>query len=418
VITRIEIDGFKSFQDFKLDVPPFLVLIGTNASGKSNLLDALNFVATAATHGLDAAVAEVRGDARGLFRRRGDGTRVDRMSFTLEFFSGQRHPGRWRYELRLSWAVPEGALEGIVVEAQRLVSLDRRVPHDAEARPVRDGEIDERVIELPSAEPVGPPGLLDPGRLRSKIDGSVVWDVRRELSVVRSLHLEAGALRQASEIGGPKRMDPTGHNLPNYLRFLARETASENRPLGVVGEIKMHLVGLVREIRDFVIVEDERRRDVRLEFSSPYDQGLDAEFASDGTLRMLAILASLHDRGTVAVEEPENGVFPERLRQLLGLARGLVTDLSGPPEHARAAVHLRRQAIFTSHSPVVLDVVPYENVAFLDMTTVLEDGVASRVTRVRRLREGGESARVAGERWPRITDSELDRFRAGVEEPV
>ncbi|GAA1310495.1 hypothetical protein Psi02_39620 [Planotetraspora silvatica] len=416
MITRIEIDGFKSFQDFKLDVPPFLVLIGTNASGKSNLLDALNFVATAATRGLDAAVAEVRGDARGLFRRRGDGTRVDRMSFALEF-------RRWRYELRLSWAVPEGALEGIVVEAQRLVSLERRLPRgrDAESRPLQGVEIGEQVIELlptSSAEPVGLSGLLDSPVLRPKADSRIVWDIRRELSEVRSLHLEAGSLRRASEFGGPKRMHSTGHNLPNYLRFLARETASENRPLGVVAEIKMHLVGLVREISDFVIVEDERRRDVRLEFASPYDQSLDAEFASDGTLRMLAILASLHDHGTVAVEEPENGVFPERLRQMLGLARGLVSDPRESPERYGMAEERPRQAIFTSHSPVVLEVVPYENIAFLDMTTALENGIASRVTRVRRLREDGGPVRITGERWPRITDSELDRFRAGVEEAV
>lgn len=43
MITRIEIDGFKSFLDFKLDVPPFLALVGPNASGKSNLFDASEF---------------------------------------------------------------------------------------------------------------------------------------------------------------------------------------------------------------------------------------------------------------------------------------------------------------------------------------------------------------------------------------
>ncbi|GAA0376960.1 hypothetical protein GCM10009530_29430 [Microbispora corallina] len=51
MITRIEIDGFKSFENFALDLPPFLVLIGTNASGTSNLLDALTFVATVGTGG-------------------------------------------------------------------------------------------------------------------------------------------------------------------------------------------------------------------------------------------------------------------------------------------------------------------------------------------------------------------------------
>ncbi|SDK12825.1 AAA family ATPase [Nonomuraea jiangxiensis] len=47
MLTRIEIDGFKSFLDFGLDVPPFLALVGPNSSGKSNLLDALAYVRTA-----------------------------------------------------------------------------------------------------------------------------------------------------------------------------------------------------------------------------------------------------------------------------------------------------------------------------------------------------------------------------------
>ncbi|MFG2517090.1 AAA family ATPase [Streptomyces sp. NPDC048584] len=37
MITRIEIDGYTSFDDFALDLSPFTVLVGANASGKSNL---------------------------------------------------------------------------------------------------------------------------------------------------------------------------------------------------------------------------------------------------------------------------------------------------------------------------------------------------------------------------------------------
>lgn len=36
MLTRIEIDGFKSFLDFELDVPPFLALARPNSSGKLN----------------------------------------------------------------------------------------------------------------------------------------------------------------------------------------------------------------------------------------------------------------------------------------------------------------------------------------------------------------------------------------------
>lgn len=45
MITRIEIDGFKSFVDFSLDLAPFTAVIGTNAGGKSNLIDAFRFLA-------------------------------------------------------------------------------------------------------------------------------------------------------------------------------------------------------------------------------------------------------------------------------------------------------------------------------------------------------------------------------------
>jgi AAA15 family ATPase/GTPase len=44
VITRVEIDGCKSFDDFALDLPPFAVLVGANASGKSNLLEAVDLL--------------------------------------------------------------------------------------------------------------------------------------------------------------------------------------------------------------------------------------------------------------------------------------------------------------------------------------------------------------------------------------
>jgi predicted ATPase len=37
MITRIEIDGFKSFHNFTIDLKPFQVLIGSNGVGKSNL---------------------------------------------------------------------------------------------------------------------------------------------------------------------------------------------------------------------------------------------------------------------------------------------------------------------------------------------------------------------------------------------
>ena len=40
MLTRIEIDGFKTFEGFRLDLEPLTAVVGPNASGKFNLFDA------------------------------------------------------------------------------------------------------------------------------------------------------------------------------------------------------------------------------------------------------------------------------------------------------------------------------------------------------------------------------------------
>jgi len=41
MITKIEIDGFKTFDNFKIELSPFVIIAGVNGSGKSNLFDAI-----------------------------------------------------------------------------------------------------------------------------------------------------------------------------------------------------------------------------------------------------------------------------------------------------------------------------------------------------------------------------------------
>jgi AAA15 family ATPase/GTPase len=50
MITQIEIDGFKTFKDFKVELAPFQVIVGANGSGKSNLFDALQLLSRLACH--------------------------------------------------------------------------------------------------------------------------------------------------------------------------------------------------------------------------------------------------------------------------------------------------------------------------------------------------------------------------------
>ena len=62
MLTRIEIDGFKSFEQFHMDLGPFLVVLGPNASGKSNLFDAIRLLSHLAGMDLRSAVKGLRGE--------------------------------------------------------------------------------------------------------------------------------------------------------------------------------------------------------------------------------------------------------------------------------------------------------------------------------------------------------------------
>lgn len=61
MITLIEIDGFKTFQNFKLELSPFQVIVGINGAGKSNLFDVLHLLTQLVDVDLRSAFQEMRG---------------------------------------------------------------------------------------------------------------------------------------------------------------------------------------------------------------------------------------------------------------------------------------------------------------------------------------------------------------------
>ena len=87
-----------------------------------------------------------------------------------------------------------------------------------------------------------------------------------------------------------------------------------------------------------------------------------ASQASDGTLLVLAYLSILYlpkPPRLLLVEEPENGIHPKRLRDILEILRDLVHEQS------------HTQVVLTTHSPYVLDLFKAEEVT---LCTMLDTG--------------------------------------------
>src|SRR5215212_11745850 len=85
MITRIEINGFKSFQNFTMDLLPFQVFIGPNGVGKTNLFDAVSLLSHLADNNtVEEALRQSRGEVRELFTFYPDGSRANLMTFAVE----------------------------------------------------------------------------------------------------------------------------------------------------------------------------------------------------------------------------------------------------------------------------------------------------------------------------------------------
>ena len=136
MITRIELDGFKTFQDFSLDLSPLQVIVGANGVGKSNLFDALQLLGRLADSDLRTAFQEMRGEVGELFAVRPDGGSADRIRLAVEILVDQSVRDDWgvkqdlkfprvRYELKVALSRDDQGLERLAVEHELLAPIPR-----------------------------------------------------------------------------------------------------------------------------------------------------------------------------------------------------------------------------------------------------------------------------------------------------
>lgn len=101
--THIYIENWRNFIKVDVDLPQRVFLVGSNASGKSNFLDVLRFlaeIATLGTGGLSAAVRK-RGGISNLRRRQA----VSDSPITIKMMIGENEAlDRWEYEISFEQA--------------------------------------------------------------------------------------------------------------------------------------------------------------------------------------------------------------------------------------------------------------------------------------------------------------------------
>lgn len=421
MITRIEIDGFKTFERFAVNLSPLVVILGPNASGKSNLFDAIRLLSRLASTDLRTAVKGLRGEPRELFRRHHDGGPGTHMHFAVEVLLNPEVGDPWgatvqikhsrvRYVVEIQLRTDERGIERLVVSKEEARPILRKDdawhPRDRLPSPqfrqafmrynrLKPWLSTERTEDA-SAFNIHQDGHAGRKRSAEAAEATVLssitsaefphlYALREELRSWRFLQLDPVLLRRPSATTASEILEPDASNLPTVLARIKAETSSDANPNGVLAEIAADLGSLIPGVIDLEVEEDQRNREYKVNIGMRDGPPFSSQVVSDGTLRILALLALLRDpkhRGVVCFEEPENGVSPFRLRAMISRLRELVTD---PLAAQVSRDEPLTQMILNSHSPVVLSSLEPSEMLFADVVSTIDPqtGTLGRKTRVR-----------------------------------
>jgi predicted ATPase len=357
MLLNLELENFKNFRRATVRFGRFTVLVGTNASGKSNLRDACRFL-----HGIarDYALAEVIGakyGEGGELQWRGIRGGTKELAYTGESVFGLGLTMTVRAWEKLDYGpvvfnvrvhVGGNGANPPIILAESLGSGEgswydthpHGLPVDADGNHVW-----AKIRRESTPGPRPAKAFLNNHSILSQITASgelddlgaeIVSSVQRHLGSMRFLDLSPEKMRLPS-FPGQVILGDQGENLSSVLQAICEE-----------GPRKAALLEWVRELTPMDAVEFEFTPDqigrVLLTLVETGGRRTSAYSASDGTLRFLAMAAALLGPDPARlyfIEELDNGIHPTRLHLLVQLIERTV----------RAG---KTQVIATTHSPNLL----------------------------------------------------------------
>ncbi len=375
MLKRVQIRGYKSLKDLEVTLSSLVVLVGPNATGKSNLLDALQLLSRLGTSRTlrEAFDPPYRGKPLESFTIGSGGIRglleQDRLSLSIEADlslsdsavdavnrqireMGRPHgaPARvrerdLRYRIEVEMLPRSGILR---VADEYLAALNRKGEPTGKRKPFleRQGErirlrnegqthptyfdcyLDHSILSMPHYPPHNPHLVA----------------ARHELESWRFFYFEPRErMRAASPVKEVRHIGLMGEELAAFLYTMKATDARRFRGVEKALHVLMpDIDGIEVDVSDLGEVELRLREG---------GAAIPARVLSEGTLRILGLLAlSGLDQGPalVGIEEPENGVHSRRIE--------LIAELLRTQESLN-----RIQQIITTHSPILPDLLEEES---------------------------------------------------------
>ncbi|MFA6076407.1 MAG: ATP-binding protein [Negativicutes bacterium] len=369
MIEELKLKNWKSYYEAKLYIDPLTIVIGTNASGKSNMLDALLFLHRVSS-GIGISQA-INGDVNVPMLRGGIEWVCLKPSkqFEIEvYIGGANENQRYRYELTVQVS---GTKAEVFKEELEILSRRPRSKDWTKKSTLFYTKQEEESPGLPTYFSTGTQGRgkrLDLNRSHAIIFQAETLSLRKE--VLESAKYVLSQLQQIFVF------DPIPSHMRNYTTFSEKLLADGSNIAGVLAglddEKKKEVEGKITHYLHSLPEKDIKRvwaepvgkfkTDAMLYCEEGWQGSLsheiDARGMSDGTLRYLAIVAALLTRepkSLLVIEEVDNGLHPSRAKILIHMLKTLGRDRN-------------IDIIVTTHNPALLDAAGTSMLPFIMVT--------------------------------------------------
>jgi len=308
MLTQLYLKNWRSIREETINFTPITVLIGANASGKTNILDALHFLRRLVTVDHEVAIYNWQG--------------FEKIRFTKALADQDVE-----LDITLDWTKTAQIVDTTTLGPPQLalgVGYSRGC-REIRSRPLLKGEEPEN----------------DPRDVRREEYSNMYRKLRWQL--LRENMMPPAALPSSSEFSDPYLIDPLGHNVPLMLDFMRGQKQD------IYEALQTDFRLLLDHIQELDTIRDER--EIRFLIRETVLNGKESPTISGGTSRLLAILTAYYaldmrnpeQPGLVVIEEPDVAVHPLLLGNLVDLLRSY-TEREQP-----------RQFILTTHNPQILN---------------------------------------------------------------
>lgn len=385
MITYLKINGFKAFHNFEMTFTPLTIIAGTNASGKSNLFDALMLISRLAdSDNIKKVFKDQRGEFIELFTQFGNDEYAKEIEFAVEMLVNQVIKDAWgnetylkytrlRYELKINRYTNNGGLEDLEVSFEKLINLKHQddrwikiIPNKYRDnwRPKvvtgkRGTPYIDTIFENKIRTVIVPQDGTSGNRRRFALknasrtvlssfdttDFPHVLAAKEEMKSWKFLQLNPDDLRKPTDkSSGESTISQSGKNLAAALNRITL-----GNPFAL-NEVSRKLQEFVPNFIAIKVFDDTENKQYIIKLIDKDGKEFSSRVLSEGTLRILALCILEQDRshtGLLCFEEPENGVHPFRISSMTSLLKDLTNNFDDTDSPLR-------QVIVNTHSPILV----------------------------------------------------------------